>query len=196
MRLRKLFRTSTLRWTLVVLLAAPPVLLAFVLMTASLFDVHIALDLAAIVYAAAAVIVALTVFHVARYWMRPKRMVTVGYNYRFIQPAVTLGPVGGRYSFRLEVFYELDEKGERATIQQSVVELKFRGKDHPDILRWCCSRVSEHLARHGELAATRYPGARVLLAPEPTPAEIERHVVVVGEEPRAGATGKDPVADD
>jgi len=91
----------------------------------------------------------------------------VNYNFRLTQSPLP-NVMGGRYTFRLEVFYEVLEKGDRQTVRQGTIEMKFRAKDHPELLQSCSAQVASHLAEHGRLAAERYPGHHVLLSPEPT----------------------------
>ena len=155
-------------------IAALVVLSIVFLLLASFFRFDIEIDVAAILKAFALAVVAVTVFHVVRHWLKPKQTVSVGYHVKLDQPMM---PVLGRYSFRLEVFYEVEEKGERARIDQGTIELRFRKADHPDMLEWCCARIAEHLDKHAGFASEKYPGARILLPPEPTPRLIESEAV-------------------
>lgn len=169
-RLRSLLPRGRLRfWTVVVLLVAPPILIGILLVLAMALRIELRIDFGLILFALAAVVVAWIAFLVVRYRLQPKQAVTVGYNYKLIQPVLPLS----RYLFQLEIFYELDHKGDRQTFQQGTIELRFRAKDHPDMLAWCCSQISTHLSRHRELATARFPAARVFLAPEPTMRELE-----------------------
>jgi hypothetical protein len=170
-RLRSLLprRRRLLFWTAVVVAVATPLVIGIVLLGAMALRIHLQIDVGLILFALAAVLVSWIAFLIVRYRLQPKQAVTVGYNYKLIQPALPLS----RYLFRLEIFYELDSKGDRQTFQQGTIELRFRAKDHPDMLAWCCSQVSTHLSRHRELATARFPAARVLLAPEPTTRELE-----------------------
>jgi hypothetical protein len=154
----------------VVLVVVPPIVIGVVLLGAMALRVHVKIDVGLILFALASAIVAWIAFLIVRYRLQPKQAVTVGYNYKLIQPALPLG----RYLFQLEIFYELDHRGDRQTFQQGTIELRFRAKDHPDMLAWCCSQISSHLTRHRELATARFPTARVFLAPEPTTRELEK----------------------
>ncbi len=159
-------------WTIVALVLIPVALLLF----ASLFRIHVTLDLAAVLEAFALGLLAVTVFHLVRHWLKPKETVAIGYRVKLEQPMM---PVVGRYSFRLEVFYEVEHKGERARVDQGTIELRFRKADHPDMLAWCCEKIGEHLGKHVGHAHECYPDARVVLPPEPTPALLERQVGAV-----------------
>jgi len=147
-----------------------PILL---LVLASVFRIDLRIDAAALVSAAALALVAFALVLVVRYLTQPKETVSVGYSVKLEQPVV---PMVGRYSFRLEVFYEVELKGERARVDQGTIQLRFRGKDHPELLEWCCERISEHLGKHATFAQARYPGARILLPPEPTRSELAAEV--------------------
>lgn len=143
------------------------------LLFASIFRINLTLDVAAVLWAVAFTLVALGIYQLISHWIRPKQTVSVGYHLKLEQPLV---PVVGRYSFRLEVFYEIEEKGERSRVDQGSIELRFKKSDHPELLAWCCKQVSEHLSKHSRFAAERYPGARVLLPPDPTPMLLESEV--------------------
>ncbi len=156
---------SSLRTVLVLGAAA---LVLFLL--ALVFRIELSIELASLVLAAALVLVACGGLHLVRFATQPQQTVSVGYDVKLEQPLV---PRVGRYSFRLEVFYEVEEKREHRRVDQGAIELRFRGNDHPELLAWCCERVRTTLERHRELAGERYPGARVLLAPEPTPTTLE-----------------------
>ncbi len=178
-RLRSLIpRSRTFRWVLVALVCGPIVLLGLLALSSMLLRFEIEIDLAKVGYAVALVIVAITAYLIVRYRQQPKDSLTVGYNYKLVQPVLPIG----RYSFTLEVFYEQDVKGERRQMRQALIELKFKKADHPDILAWCCSQISGQLAKHGRLAAERFPGSQILLGPEPTPEQLAERVETEDEE--------------
>ena len=173
-RLRSLLpRASQLRWVLLALLLGPFLVLGMVLLVALAIGSEVYIDPAKVLLSVAIVVLSVAAWQVARYRMRPKQRVTVNHNFKLVQPALPFG----RYSFRLEVFYEVEQKGDRHTVQQGVVELKFRKNDHPEIFEWCRLQISEQLVRHQELAAARYPDAEVQLGPTPTIPELEQRVV-------------------
>jgi hypothetical protein len=154
-------RGRALVWTVVALVLGPILLLVL----ASLVRVDLVVDVGAVLTAIGVVIVALALYHGVRHLVKPRETLSVGYNLHFEQPTL---PIVGRYVFRLEVFYELEEKGERRRVDQGTIELRFKREDHPELLAWCRGRISDHLAEHARYASERYPGVRVLLPPEPS----------------------------
>ena len=158
---------------LLVLLVGPFLVLGMILLVALAIGSEVQIDPAKILLSFALVVLALVVWQVARYRMHPSQRVTINHSFKLEQPALPLG----RYSFRLEVFYEVEQKGDRHTVQQGVVELKFRKRDHPEIFEWCRAQISEQLVRHQELATERYPDAEVQMGPTPTIPELKRYVV-------------------
>ncbi len=173
-RFRFLPRPRRLLLWLLILVGGPLLLLGVVFASAQILQLELQIDLAMVLFAVATIVLSAGVYALIVHAQKPKDSVVVGYNYRLIQPALPLG----RYSFRLEVFYELEEKGQRQKVNQGTIEMRFRRKDHPELFEWCRSQISHHLDRHRELAADRFPDSRVLLTPEPSPRELEASVVV------------------
>ena len=64
--------------------------------------------------------------------------------------------------------------------------MRFKGKDHPDLLAWCCSQVKQHLERHREKARELHPEAAVVVSPAPEPVQVAERTVDV---PAAGSAG-------
>jgi hypothetical protein len=150
-----------------------PVGLVGLFMLASFFKIDLKVDLAAILWALA-VLGGLAIVYVGvRYLAQPKQTCSIGFSVKLVQPTV---PLIGRYCFRLEVFYELEQKGERSRIDQGTIEMRFRKKDHPEMLAWCCAQITEQMTKHAEMAAERYPTARILLPPQPTPGVLVQEV--------------------
>ena len=160
---------------LAALVSGPIVILGLIALASMLLRIEVKIDLAMLGFAIALTVMAVTVHAVIRYRLEPKKAVTVGYNYKLVQPFLPRG----RYTFSLEVFYEHDIKGERRHSRQALIEMKFKKNDHPDLLEWCCGQISGQLAKHGELAAARFPSAQIVLGPEPTPQELAAHVETV-----------------
>ena len=127
---------------------------------------------------------AVALFLVVRYLQLPKQTVSVNYNFHVNQSALPMG----RYTFRLEVFYEVMEKGKRETVKQGTIEMKFRAKDTTEFLEACSKAVSEHLSQHGRLAQERFPDHTVLLSPEPTARQLREYVLQPGAS-SVGGTG-------
>jgi len=143
-----------------------PVLLVGFFFLANFLKINLVVDLASVLWALG-VLAGLGILYVGvRYLAQPKQTCSIGFSVKLLQPTM---PLIGRYSFRLEVFYELEEKGERARIDQGTIEMRFRKKDHPEMLAWCCSQISEQMEKHAEMAAERYPAARIVVPPQPTP---------------------------
>ena len=168
-------KSRTLRWMLVGLVCGPIVVLGLVALGSMLLRVELKIDLAMVGFAVGLTVVALTVSAIVQYRLRPKSALMVGYNYKLIQPLFPMG----RYSFSLEVYFEHDVKGERRHSRQALIEMKFKKGDHPDILAWCCAQISGQLAKHGRIAAQRYPQAQIVMGPEPSPEELAAHAEVV-----------------
>jgi hypothetical protein len=178
-------KSRTLRWGLIALVCGPIVLLGLIALSSMLLRIDLRIDLAMIGFAVAVVVVAVTIWSIVQYRRQPQDSLVVGYNYKLIQPVLPLG----RYSFSLEVFYEHEVKGEQRRARQALIELRFKKSDHPEILEWCCAQISGQLARYGEIATERYPRTRILLGPEPTPQELEAHVVAGEAEELSGDPG-------
>ena len=173
LRLRHFFpRGRALIWTLVALVVGPPMLLGLVLVLALAPGVSVKIDVGMVLFAVAAVLVAVSLFLIVRYLHRPAETVSVNYNFQVNQSALPLG----RYTFRLEVFYEVTEKGRRETVKQGTIEMKFRAKDTTEFLMTCSTAVSEQLTQHGRMARERFPDHTVLLSPEPTARQIREKV--------------------
>lgn len=164
-----------LRWALVALVCGPVVILGLIALSSMLLRIELRIDLAMIGFAIGFVVVAVTIWSLLEYRRQPKDALVVGYNYKLIQPMLPLG----RYSFSLEVFFEHEVKGEQRHARQALIEMKFRKSDHPEILEWCCAQISGQLARYQEIAAERYPRARIIVGPEPTPQELAARVETV-----------------
>lgn len=162
-------------WALAAVVIVPPLSL-FLLLTAGLFtEIEIHFDAAMVVLAfTAAGAVAAGVYFLRRS-LRPRARVSITYDLWLEQPLVPLG----RYLFRLSVYYEAEEKGERVQTRQGEIVLRFRGADHPDLLAWCTGEVQEHLERHRRRAAELHPGAEILVSPGPEPARIAERVAQV-----------------
>jgi hypothetical protein len=173
-------RGRTALWTVVALLLGPPFLLSLFLVVGLVTDTTIELDVALITLAVAAVVLAVGFVHLVRHWMRPKNVVQVGYDLKLTQPAVPMG----RYEFRLSIHYLTQERGKRHVHQQASIVMKFKGKDHPDLLAWCSSQVSTHLEQHREAAQRLHPGAEVIVSPAPSREQLVEKVT-----PPAGAKG-------
>lgn len=168
-RILALLPTRKALWlTVLVILLGPFLVLGAFLLIALAFSAEVELDVAEVGMAVAACVVAVTVYHVVRHLQRPKRTVTVRHDVRLIEPLIPLG----RTTFKMEVYFEVEERGESQTVRQGTVELKFHKGDHPDLLAWCSERVTGELERHRELAAERYPGARILEGGGPSLAEL------------------------
>jgi hypothetical protein len=168
-------RGKALLLSLVLLVLGPPVLLGLILLVALAPGVTVEIDVAELAFATAAVFAAVTVFWVVRYWQRPRETVSVHYDLALSQPAWPAA-LGGRYTFRLEVYYEVQEKGQRHTLRQGSLELRFRAKDHPELLRACQAEVAAQLAAHERRAAERYPDHVVLSTPVPTLGQVGSEV--------------------
>jgi len=150
-------------WTVVALLLGPPFLLALFLVVGLVTDTAIRIDVALVTLSVAAVVLAVGFVHLVRHWLQPRNVVQVGYDLKLTQPAVPLG----RYEFRLSIHYLTQERGRRHAHQQASIVMKFRGKDHPDLLAWCSKQVSIHLEQHRQAAQRLHPGAEVIVTPAP-----------------------------
>ncbi len=128
------------------------------------FGLRVHVDLGLALLAVPAAILAVAVVKLVDHRLRPRRSVTVQYDLKLIQPQLKTG----RYLFKLDVYYELEERGKRQTIRQGSVELQFRRRDHPELFEWCSTQLTAYLSRHRELAAERFPDARVHAGPELT----------------------------
>ena len=153
-----------------------PVALVGLFFLANFLKINLVVDMASVLWALGALGGLGILYVVVRHLAQPKQTCSIGFSVKLLQPSM---PLIGRYSFRLEVFYELEEKGERARIDQGTIEMRFRKKDHPEMLAWCCSQISEQMEKHAQMAAERYPSARILLPPQPTPKVL---VADIGEE--------------
>jgi hypothetical protein len=168
-RLKRLLpRRGRVKWLVAAVLIGPFLMLGLLWGFGLLLGTSIRIDVGLILLSIAAIIAALALYQAVQHWNAPNFAVTVNYNFRLTQPALSVG----RYSFRLEVFYEVEEKGERQRIQQGTIEMLFRRKDHPELFEWCRNQIATQLTRHRELAAARYPNAQILLSPEPSVPEL------------------------
>ena len=164
-RLKQYFaRGRTFALTVLVLLVGPPFLLAFVALAGLVTETRIEIDMTWVLVAVALVVVAAALFHLVRYWISPKQTVNVGYSLELAQPLTPLG----HYTFRLRVHYDCTEKGQSRVTQQAAIEMKFKAKDHPDLLEWCTDQIGGHLEQHRVNATRLYPDARITLSPGPT----------------------------
>jgi hypothetical protein len=168
-------RGKALLLSLLLLVFGPPVLLGLILLAALAPGVTVEIDVAELAFATAAVFVAVTAFWVVRYWQRPRETVSIHYDLALTQPAWPAA-LGGRYTFRLEVYYEVQEKGRCHTLRQGSLELKFRARDHPELLRACQAEVAAQLAAHQRRAAERYPDHEVIPSPAPTLEQVGSEV--------------------
>lgn len=155
-------------WTVAALVALPFVLVGVGLALAGTFGVRLHLDPALVLLGLAALVLAWTVGRVVRHWLTPRPAVTVGFRFELSQPQLPLG----RYLFRLEVFYDVEQRGQRRTLEQGTVEMRFRRRDHPEPFEWCRKQIAAQVARHRRLAGERWPGARVLASPVPSAQEL------------------------
>jgi hypothetical protein len=163
-------RGRTVFWTACALFLGPPFLLAVILVAGLVTDTTIQIDAALVVLSVGAVLLATGVVHWMRHLTRPRATVNVGYTLKLEQPAVPLG----RYAFRLRVHYELEERGQRHVLQQAAIDMKFKAKDHPDLLAWCSTQVEKHLEHHRAAAQQLRPGSQVVVSPTPqTAREVE-----------------------
>jgi hypothetical protein len=176
---RTLARTKGAFWTLLALVAGPPFLLLLFLIAGLVTDMDVRIDVALILFALVAGAALAALVHLMRYRMRPRETVSITYDMRLEQPPVPMG----RYLFRLSVYYETVEKGQRKQVRQGEIEMRFKGKDHPDLLAWCCSQVQQHLERHREKATQLHPDAQVLVTPAPQPSQLAERTI---ELPSAG----------
>ena len=147
-------------WTVAALVLGPPILLGLMLLAGAVMNVDMVIDLERVLYAVAATIVAIALALWVRGRMQPKTTVSVGYSYRLIQPTTPLG----RYRFDLEVFYEIEEKGEHRRIDQGRIELVFKRKDHPELISWTEMQIGIRLEEHRRQAEERYPDAQVIVS--------------------------------
>ena len=168
-RLIALLHPRKVLWiTVAVVVLGPLVLLGGFLLIALAFQAEVEVNLAKALVAAAICILAATCYHVVRHLQRPKQTVTVRHDVQLIESALPLG----RTTFKMEVYYEIEERGESQTVRQGTVELKFHKRDHPDLLAWCRQRVTRELERQRKVAEERYPDARILEGGGPSLAEL------------------------
>lgn len=158
-----------LLWTAVAVVAGPPLLIALVMALAVALHLDVEVDLAMVLYAVAATLVAAGLVLWIRHRLRPRQTVSVGYGYKLIQPRLPLG----RYRFELEIYYEMERKGELHRVQQGSIEMLFKRGDHPELMDWCRDQIRAHLDQHADLARARFPEAEILLAPPPRPGTLE-----------------------
>jgi len=169
-RLKEYFaRGRTLVLTTLVVVLGPPFLLLFVVLAGLVTETRVEIDVAWVLVAVAAVVLAVAVFHLVRYWISPKRTVNIVYDLKLTQPRTPLG----HYTFHLRVSYDAFEKGQSRLVQQAAIEMKFKGKDHPDLLSWCTTKVHGHLEQHRDNAAQLYPDAHIILSPGPSRESLE-----------------------
>jgi len=158
-----------LLWTAIAIVAGPPLLIALVMVLAVALDLDVVVDLEMVLYALVATILATGLVLWLRQRMRPRQTVSVGYGYKLIQPRLPLG----RYRFELEIYYEMERKGELHRVQQGSIEMLFKKGDHPELMAWCREQICAHLDQHADLARARFPEAEILLAPPPRPGTLE-----------------------
>ena len=169
-------RTRGFFWLLVALVVGPPLLFMALLMASLATDVRIDVDLGLLALAIVAGGAVAGLVYLARYWTRPRETVSITYDMKLEQP---LMPVG-RYAFHLSIYYETEEKGKRRQVRQGEIVMRFKGKDHPDLLDWCCTQVKQHLERHRDKAAELHPRAAIVVSPAPEPAQVAERTVDVG----------------
>lgn len=150
------------RWAVLAAVALALMLVLAVGMAVFGLGLRVQVHLGLALFAVPAAILAWAVLKLVEHRLRPRRSVTVQYDLKLIQPQLKTG----RYLFQLDVYYELEERGRRQTIRQGSIELQFRRQDHPELFAWCNGQLAEHLTRHRELAARRFPGARIHAGPE------------------------------
>ena len=172
---RFLPRGKALLLTLVLLVLGPPVLLGLLVIVALLPGVSFKIDVAMLAFATAAVLVAVIAFWVVRYWQQPRETVSIHYDLALTEPLLP-SALGGRTTFRLEVYYEVLEKGQRHTLRQGSLELKFRAKSQPELLRACQAEIAAQLTQHERRAAERYPEHRVIPCSAPTLEQVGARV--------------------
>ncbi len=169
-RLRMYFaRGRTLLLTVLVIMIGPPLLLLFVGLVGLATETRVEIDLAWVIAALAAVLLAVTLFHLVSFWISPKRTVNIIYELKLTQPRMPLG----QYTFALRVSYDCFEKGQSRVTQQAAIDMRFRSKDHPDLLAWCTQQVHGHLAEHRDNATQLYPDAQIIISPGPTLETLE-----------------------
>jgi len=171
-RLRSLFPRGR---KLVLIAVLVPLLVVGFFFLANFLKINLVVDLGSVLWALGVLAGIGVLFLLVRHWVQPKETCSIGFSVKLVQPTL---PLIGRYCFRLEIFYELEQKGERARIEQGTIEMRFRKKDHPEMLDWCCSQIAEQMKQHAEMAASRYPRAQILVPPQPTPRVL---VAEVGE---------------
>lgn len=165
-------RGKTLLLTGLVLVIGPPFLLLFVVLAGLVTETHVEINLAWVLVALAAVILAAALFHLVRFWISPRRTVNITYELKFSQPRTPLG----HYAFDLRVSYDCFEKGQSRITQQAAIDMKFKRKDHPDLLLWCTTQIRGHLQEHCDNAAQLYPDAQIISSPGPTLDQLEQEL--------------------
>lgn len=173
---RTLARTKGAFWTILALVAGPPILILLFLVAGLVTDLDVQIDVALILFALVAGAAVAGLLHLARYLLRPRQTVSITYDMKLEQPVVPMG----RYVFLLSVYYESEEKGERRQVRQGEIEMRFKGKDHPDLLQWCCSQVQQHLEKHKGRASELHPNAEIIVSPAPEPVQLAERTVDVG----------------
>lgn len=172
-RLKEYFaRGKTLLLTALVLVVGPPFLLLFVVLAGLVTETRVEINLAWVLVAAAAVILAAALFHLVRFWISPRRTVNITYELKLAQPHTPLG----HYTFDLRVSYDCFEKGQSRITQQVAIDMKFKRKDHPDLLLWCTTQINGHLQEHHDNAAQLYPDAQIISSPGPTLTLLEQEL--------------------
>lgn len=177
----RFFLRAFKRKTLALIVLGVGLIVVLALSFALAFRAEIHVDLGMALLGLALLALSVVLGFAVRHWLRPEASVSINYNVRLAAPAMPLG----RYSFRMEVFYEHDHKGKRETSQQGTVELKFRKRDHPDIYDWCCQQISSQLSQHRVRAANVFPDARIVAGAEPTPGQLEQRLSVIESPPNA-----------
>lgn len=153
----------SLFWALAALVVVPPFVIVLLLVAGLVTDIDVRIDVAMVAFALVAGGVLAAGVYVLHHRLRPRQRVGITYTMRLEQPMTPLG----RYVFQLSVYYDAEEKGERRLSRQDEIELRFRGRDHPDLLAWCTSTAGQHLERHRRRAAELYPDAEILVSPAP-----------------------------
>jgi hypothetical protein len=160
---RAMRRGRGLFWALAALAIGPPFAIALVLVAGLVTDTEVRVDVALIAFALVLGLALAVGAYALHQRLRPRLRVSITYDMRLEQPLTPLG----RYAFRLSIYYEAEQQGERRLSRQDGIELRFRGRDHPDLLTWCTTTVGQHLERHRQRAGQLYPGAEILVSPVP-----------------------------
>jgi hypothetical protein len=171
---RTLAQAKGALWVMLGLAVGVPLVLFVLLIAGLLLDVSVSVDLAWVLFAMAAGGALAAAVYFLRLRMEPREVVRITYEMRLEQPAVPLG----RYLFELAVYLEALEQGVRHQTRQAKIELRFRGRDHPDLLAWCSEQVRAQLELHRRRAAESFPEAEILVSPAPSPARVAEYAVL------------------